>query len=182
MFKFKLFIKSLFLSTLAVSAISNSLAKNSPSYTQEDIKAIEEKYNVDYSNFDKYEKIFYCLENETKKDCYARSHEFYRLQPTKDKVISLFKPQSQALIKTFFTKKEVKNRELLTLLKTETGFNLVNFDESKNKFSPNFKEGKAFRKKFGEQEMDNLEYRLSYLDAILRAEGIKTNINKLIFL
>lgn len=83
MFKFKPLIKSLFLSTLAVSAISNALAKNS------DYDPI---LKADFSKIPQYKlAIKDKLENETEEEFNKRFHAFYTSEKATKAYINLFK-------------------------------------------------------------------------------------------
>ncbi|MEE6032987.1 hypothetical protein [Avibacterium paragallinarum] len=162
MFKFKLLIKSLFLSTLAVSAISNGLAKNS------DYDPI---LKADFSKIPQYKLATAPRgENETKEEYDKREHAFYTSERATKAFINLFKnKKAKEIIYNALNKKSLTDEEIVELINNEVGGEFVFLKEPDT-----FKLTKKFDVTLKTKKQ--MPYKLSNLYGILKERGIETNL------
>ncbi|MFZ7198251.1 hypothetical protein [Avibacterium avium] len=162
MFKFKLFIKSLFLSTLAVSAISNALAKNS------DYDPI---LKADFSKIPQYKLALEPKgENETDEERKIRMNKFYTSEKAVKAYINLFKnKKAKEIIYNALNKKSLTDEEIVKLINNEVGGEFVFLKEPDT-----FKLTKKFDVTLKTKKQ--MPYKLSNLYNIFKERGVKTNL------
>ncbi|MFZ7266743.1 hypothetical protein ACLSY3_07180 [Avibacterium avium] len=167
MFKFKLFIKSLFLSTLAVSAISNALAKNS------DYDPI---LKADFSKIPQYKlAIKDKLENETEEEFNKRFHAFYTSEKATKAYINLFKSKkAKEIIYNALNKKALTDEEIIEIVNNELGGKFIYLSNDDRVFELYEDKEKSLPKKVSKE----FNFKMINLLGIFQERGIQNNLAK----
>ncbi|MFZ7295265.1 hypothetical protein ACLSZN_03300 [Avibacterium avium] len=165
MFKFKPLIKSLFLSTLAVSAISNALAKNS------DYDPI---LKADFSKIPQYKLATAPKgENETKEEYKKRIKAFFTSEKAIKAYINLFKSKkAKEIIYNALNKKALTNEEIVEIVNSELGGKFIYISNNYNVFE--LYKGK--RNSLPKKENKEINYKIGNLTILFNERGIKNKL------
>ncbi|MFZ7202423.1 hypothetical protein ACLSZC_04445 [Avibacterium avium] len=167
MFKFKPLIKSLFLSTLAVFAISNGLAKNS------DYDPI---LKADFSKIPQYKLATAPKgENETKEEYKKRIKAFFTSEKATKAYINLFKSKkAKEIIYNALNKKALTDEEIVEIVNNELGGEFIYFSNDDRVFELYEDKEKSLPKKVSKE----FNFKMINLFGIFQERGIQNNLVK----